>query len=58
MEIGGYFIPLIEDIPNTENIEMELPEADQAFVRLRLNRYHNSGAVQGGSVAKPNANYR
>ena len=44
--IGGYFTPILEDLPNQSPSGLELPQTDRAFVRLRLiasDMFGNSG---------------
>ncbi len=35
-EIGGWFVPIAENIPNAPSYNVQLPEVDMAFVRLKL----------------------
>ncbi len=35
-EIGGWFIPLVEHIPNIYSYNVQLPDLDMAFMRLKI----------------------
>jgi len=49
-EIGGWFVPIEDNIPNAPSYDVQLPEMDMAFVRLKLTAtdYFGNGSSDFG----------